>query len=185
MYYVLHQYGPSVAEYQAALQLEPEHVAARTGLAEAYEAMGETQAAISAYGRLLAIEDDPYTRLSLAALYEATNDLEAAAAQYQAALAALPHEDAEEPIRIALAGALSKLCRLGEARATLDTLNGAGTPSAQYLATLAGVQEAQGDSAGAGLSPRSARPRARLLHHPSRSDPCHVGLGPPLPRSGL
>lgn len=149
VYYMLHEYGRSVAEYQAVLQLEPEHVAALTGLAEAYEAMGETQAAISSYSRLLAIEDDPYTRLSLAALYEATNDVEAAVAQYQAALAALPDEDAEEPIRIALAGALSKLCRLDEARATLDSLGGDGTPSAQYLATLAGLQEAQGDPAGA------------------------------------
>ncbi len=143
----LGDYEGAAQEFARGLELEPDRLAGLIGLARSYESLGDTEAAIEAYRRLLAVDDDFDHHLSLAALYEASGDFSGAAAEYQAALSVMePDPEAEESLRLAQAGALSKVCRLDEALAVLESEGAPGeSRSAPYLVTLAGLLESHGD----------------------------------------
>jgi len=147
----LGDYAAAAAEFEEVLELEPQQASSLLGRAMSYENLGHTNEAIAAYRALIAVDPAYYNQLALARLYEAKGEFGAAADSYEAALAGAPADNPDDgTMRIALAGALSKACRPEEAIAKL------GPPPAedptitlQYQATLAALQEADGDTVAA------------------------------------
>jgi tetratricopeptide (TPR) repeat protein len=90
-YVKLGQPGRAVAEFEAAIRLDPAHVTAYTGLAQAYAALGRNQEARGALAALERLEPGRATRhVELGNLFLGEGRLDEAIVEYQAAVAAEP-----------------------------------------------------------------------------------------------
>ncbi|GIL65160.1 hypothetical protein Vafri_18951, partial [Volvox africanus] len=91
---LLHDGGSNeaaVANYQAAIRLEPADSELWEGLASSYQALGRHTAALKSYGRALELSPGRlFSRIQAAALYYQMGDMPAALSYYRMALTAAP-----------------------------------------------------------------------------------------------
>ncbi|HSJ54516.1 MAG TPA: tetratricopeptide repeat protein [Anaerolineae bacterium] len=81
------EFEEAISAYQAALELEPDHVSAMTNLGVAYYNNGQLDEAVSEYLKALAVSpDDEAIHSNLAAAYVQQGKLEEALASYTRAL---------------------------------------------------------------------------------------------------
>ncbi|GIM10969.1 hypothetical protein Vretimale_14543, partial [Volvox reticuliferus] len=84
-------YEAAVANYQAAIRLEPADSELWEGLAASYQALGRHTAALKSYGRALELSPGRlFSRIQAAALYYQMGDMPAALSYYRMALTAAP-----------------------------------------------------------------------------------------------
>ncbi|TEU12016.1 MAG: tetratricopeptide repeat protein, partial [Anaerolineales bacterium] len=83
-YFVEVEWGKAIAEYEAALTLDPDDALAHFGLGRAYQAQDEMEQAIAEYEKVIAANpDEVRPRLYLAQAHAAQGEVEKAIAQYQ------------------------------------------------------------------------------------------------------
>ncbi len=88
----LGQVEQAIGHYRAAAALDPESRWAWQSLGAAYQQQGQFEAAIDAFERAVAIEDDALVRGQLAAIYQQTGDTAAAITEYERAASLDPVE---------------------------------------------------------------------------------------------
>lgn len=85
-YYADRQYENALAEYQAALAVDPQHFASAVRLGDTFEQLGRTDEAIAAYRQALALREDADVHIYLGMLLERVGRVDEAEAEYRASL---------------------------------------------------------------------------------------------------